>query len=235
MRELESRIYRKRIEGVCSEVGVDLLSQVSDRMRQNVLRLCQGRLKSRIRRRFFTGRVFKHWNRLPRDGWNHHPWECSENVWLWHLGTWFSGEHCTPGLIWSWSWRAFAALGVLWRGWMQSWSTGTEAWAVVLQEHWINCISVSSWVQKTIPAPLPWAHTTAAEGLLVPRGKKKKLFMSCLPAQDIFIWAGKQALNQLPVIVMKYMFNSITWCCTFLRLTLQIPMIWRKDVCLWDF
>lgn len=48
-------------------MGVDLLSWVPrDGMRQNVLKLCQGRLKSDIRERFFTGRVTKLWNRLPK-------------------------------------------------------------------------------------------------------------------------------------------------------------------------
>lgn len=36
-------------------------------MRQNILKLCHGRLRPDIRKRFFTGGVIKHWNRLPKD------------------------------------------------------------------------------------------------------------------------------------------------------------------------
>ena len=56
------------LEGAYKQEGQQLFTRVdSDRTRGNSFKLRQGKFSLDIRRKFFTQRVVKHWNRLPKE------------------------------------------------------------------------------------------------------------------------------------------------------------------------
>jgi len=81
------------LKGGYKKAGERLFTRAcSDRTRGNGFKLKEGRSRSDIRKKVFTVRVVRHWNRLPREAVD----APSLEGWMERWATWCSGRYPCP-------------------------------------------------------------------------------------------------------------------------------------------
>ena len=98
------------LKGAYKQEGEWLFTWVdSDRTRGNAFKLRQGKFRLDVRRKFFTQRVVKHWNRLPKkvvDASSIEAFKARLDVALGSLVCWLVTLHTAGG----WNWMSIVVL-----------------------------------------------------------------------------------------------------------------------------
>lgn len=81
------------------QVVVSYPNQQSVRHKEKVSRHARRGLAWILGKKLSTKRVVKHWKGCPEKGLSHQPWRGLKDVYVWHLGTQFSGGLGSAGLM----------------------------------------------------------------------------------------------------------------------------------------